>query len=132
MALTANLVAQAVSEIMSGINLGVQNAADYVDAVRPPEKVVFTGDIITGLNEIPRQIVEDNTPQVKTVYDSGATTLEDVYLDGVYNHTNISVDMPSISTQTTSSGPKVTRFFEDNAVEILFVYPGVKSSSKSG
>jgi hypothetical protein len=132
MALTANLVAQAVSEIMSGINLGVQNAADYVDAVRPPERVVFTGDIITGLNEIPREVVEDGTSKVTSVYDSGAVTREEVYLDGVYNHTNLSVELPSISTQTLDVGVKTTRFFEDNAVEILFVYPGVKSSSKSG
>lgn len=128
MALTVNRLPQAVSEIMSGINLGIQNALDHVDAVRPPEKVIFSGDIITGVNEIPRQIVEDNSPFVRVTVSSPVTTIDRVSLDGVYNHTDTTVEGESVVTETISSGAKVTRFFEDNAIGMEFIYPGAKQN----
>lgn len=128
MALVSSYLPQAVSEIMSGINLGIQGASEHVDAVRPPEKVVFSGDIITGINEIHREIEEEGASIVRVTTSSPVTITDHVSLDGVYNHTDTTVSSEKVTTETVTGGVKTTRFSEDNAIGMKFIYPGAKQN----
>ena len=127
MAILVNKLAQAISGVMAGINDGIEQAGNYVDVVRPPEKVVFDGDIIMGLNDLDNKRIVVQQPSSVVTEFSQVVTKEDVYLDGVYNHTNTTTEAPRTTTETTSAQTLVKTTFEDQAIGMKFEYPGPKS-----
>lgn len=127
MALLVNKLAQAISGVMAGINDGIEQAGNYVDVVRPPEKVIFDGDIIMGLNELKIERITTLQPSSTVTQFSQVVTTEDVYLDGIYNHTNTTTEAPRTNTETTSAQTLTKTTFEDQAVGMKFEYPGPKS-----
>jgi hypothetical protein len=127
MALTLNLIPSAISEVMSGINEGLEQARDFVDSVRPPEKVVFSADAILAVNSLERIETRVSEPTVKTV--TTTNVVETISING--NQEGLS-PLPAVTTSTTTetiSGGGVTKkSFEDQATEFVFEFPGPKSS----
>lgn len=127
MALLVNKLAQAISGVMAGINDGIEQAGNYVDVVRPPEKVVFGGDIIMAVNDLSTERVTVQEASSVAVETGQVVTTEEVYLDGVYNHTNTITEAPRTNTETTSAQTLTKTTFEDQAVGMKFEYPGPTS-----
>lgn len=127
MAILVNKLAQAISGVMAGINDGIEQAGNYVDVVRPPEKVVFDGDIIMAVNDLSTERVTVQEASSVAVETGQVVTTEDVYLDGVYNHTNTTTEAPRTTTETTSASTTTKTTHEDQAIGMVFEYPGPKS-----
>lgn len=127
MALSINNLPQAISEIMSGIDDGLHQAGDYIDSVRPPEKVIFSTDAILALNSIERIETRVSEPTVKTVTTSNI--IETTSING--NQAGIfplPTQTTNTTTEVTSGGDLIKRGFEDQAVGFVFEFPGPKSS----
>jgi len=127
MAILVNKLAQAISGVMAGINDGIEQAGNYVDVVRPPEKVVFGGDIIMAVNDLRTEHVTVQEASSVVVEMGQIVTTEDVYLDGVYNHTNTTIESPRTTTETMSASTTIKTTHEDQAIGMVFEYPGPKS-----
>ncbi len=131
MAILVNKLAQAISGIMQAIDTGVIDAAGLIGAgdlagVRPPEKVVFGGDVITAVNDLRSERVTVQGASSVVIETGQVVTTEDVFLDGVYNHTNTTIEAPRITTKTTSVSTTIKTTHEDQAIGIVFEYPGPK------
>jgi hypothetical protein len=128
MAILVNKLAQAISGIMEAIDTGVTDAAGLIGAgVRPPEKVVFGGDIIMAVNDLSTERVTIQGASSVVTETGQVVTREDVFLNGVYNHTNTTIETPRITTQTTSASATTKTTPEDQAIGMVFEYPGLKS-----
>lgn len=127
MAILVNKLAQAISGVMAGINDGVEQAGNYVDVARPPEKVVFLGDIIMAVNDLKKEKTSVQDAASVVVEAGRVVTTEDVYLDGVYNHTNTTIEAPRTTTQIASASTTIKTTHEDQAIGMVFEYPGPKS-----
>ena len=127
MALRVNKLAQAISGVMAGINDGIEQAGNYVDVARPPEKVVFSTDVILEANFFKREKTESSSLAVKTI--TKPRIVEDVSITFNENATpaaNFTNEL-SVSIQTTSVGKSMQRTYEDQSIGFTLNYPGPKS-----
>jgi hypothetical protein len=124
MALRVSQIPKAVAEVMAGISSGLEEARNTVDVVRPPPKVVFSGDMVIAVNSLERIQTEVRTPTVRTT-EFGPKVVEDVVeRDGVYSHTDITTRLPYTRTETELRSPSIRRTFDDQAVGVVLEYPG--------
>lgn len=124
MALRVSQIPKAVAEVMAGISSGLEEARNTVDVVRPPPKVVFSGDMVIALNSLERIQTEVREPTVRVTEFGPQVSVDVVERDGVYSHTDITTRMPYTRTEVESGGETVKRSFEDQAVGIVLEYPG--------
>ena len=124
MALRVSQIPKAVSEVMAGISAGLEEARNTVDVVRPPPKVVFSGDMVIALNSLERIQTEVREPTVRVTEFGSKVSVDVVERDGVYSHTDITTRLPYTRTEEDSGGRVTKRSFEDQAVGIVLEYPG--------
>ena len=124
MALRVSQIPKAVSEVMAGISAGLEEARNTVDVVRPPPKVVFSGDMVIALNSLERIQTEVREPTVRVTEFGSKVSVDVVELDGVYSHTDITTRLPYTRTEEDSGGRVTKRSFEDQAVGVVLEYPG--------
>jgi ribosome-interacting GTPase 1 len=124
MALRVSQIPKAVAEVMAGISAGLEEARNTVDVVRPPPKVVFSGDMVIVLNSLERIQTEVREPTVRVTDFGPKVSVDVVERDGVYSHTDTTTRMPHTRTEEDSGGTVTKRSFEDQAVGIVLEYPG--------
>jgi ribosome-interacting GTPase 1 len=124
MALRVSQIPKAVSEVMAGISAGLEEARNTVDVVRPPPKVVFSGDMVIALNSLERIQTEVREPTVRVTEFGSKVSVDVVERDGVYSHTDITTRLPYTRTEEDSGGRVTKRSFEDQAVGVVLEYPG--------
>ena len=109
---------------MAGISAGLEEARNTVDVVRPPPKVVFSGDMVIALNSLERIQTEVREPTVRVTEFGSKVSVDVVERDGVYSHTDITTRLPYTRTEEDSGGRVTKRSFEDQAVGVVLEYPG--------
>jgi hypothetical protein len=130
MALIINNIPKAVSEVMQGINEGIEDVGSIVSNVTadPPQKVVFYMDAIIDTNSLVRKKIKEKAISIKTVVSSNIVEIL------AFNNNNLtglnSVPPPSSHTtvETISTGLSQTLPREDQAIGVVLEYPGSKSS----
>ena len=129
MAIIVNNLQRVISEVMAAIDTGVVEAAGMIGSgdlsgVRPPEKVVFDGDVIFELNGLSTNTVTSQGPSTTTTDYGPVVTKEDVYLDGVYNHTNVTTEAPYRKTDVLGATAQTKTNYEDQSINMVLEYPG--------
>ena len=132
MAIIVNNLQRVISEVMAAIDTGVLDASGMIGSgdisgVRPPEKVIFDGDIILELNGLSRNTVTSQGASTITTDYGQVVTKEDVYLDGVYNHTDVTTKAPHTKTDLLSATIDTKITHEDQSINMILEYPGPKS-----
>jgi hypothetical protein len=131
MGVLTNNIPRVVSEVLAGINSGVQDVGSIVSNVtaNPPEKVVFQMDAIDTLNFFERQkiVVVPEKKQVTQVEE--VTARDEFYLNGVLAEIKDYVDSSAYTVERTFAPEGYTqRTYEDSAVGVTLEIEGPKSS----
>ena len=124
MAIVVNNLQRVISEVMAAIDTGVVEAAGMIGGVRPPEKVVFDGDVILEINGLSANTVTSQGPSTTTTDYGPVVTKEAVYLDGVYNHTNVTTKAPYRKTDVLGATIQTKTTYEDQSINMVLEYPG--------
>jgi len=124
MALRVSQIPKAVAEVMAGISSGLEEARNTVDVVRPPPKVVFSGDMVIALNSLERIQTEVRGPSVRTTEFGPQVTVDVVERDGVYSHTDTTTRLPYSRTESELGSVVTKRAYEDQAIGVVLEYPG--------
>jgi hypothetical protein len=131
MAILTNNLPKAISEVLSGITDGVEDAGSIVANVtaRFPEKVVFQIESIVALNSLKREKIVTQEDIVTSTTVDEVLARDDFYLNGAFVETKNYVDSSGTwGRSTVSGGGRITTSYEDNALGVILEIPGPKSS----